>query len=153
MFCQHSKTQNVLSAPETKVKLPPESVSNLNLPSFYTSLLSYLKIKTKFTKSTSVGVCGGVKRSECWRALTILLLDERVGYGLHTILRTDEHDWRSSADHQPQLPGVFCQLHLVVRIYQTHKFKGDVTLLHKSQTRDVTYTSCTTPAWFLFAML
>lgn len=50
------------------------------------------------------------------RVLAVLLLYEGVGNGLHAVLRTDEHDGGSSADHQPQLPGVFCQLQLVVWI-------------------------------------
>lgn len=37
-----------------KSKVLPESVFNLNLPSFYTSLLLHLKSKTKFTNYTSV---------------------------------------------------------------------------------------------------
>lgn len=58
--------------------------------------------------------------------LAVLLLYEGVGYGLHAVLRTDQDDGGSSADHQPQLPGVFCQLQLVVWICtQTHKGIGN----------------------------
>ena len=53
---------------------------------------------------------------KCVCVLAVLLLYEGVGNGLHAVLRTDEHDGGSSADHQPQLPGVFCQLQLVVWI-------------------------------------
>lgn len=49
--------------------------------------------------------------------LAVLLLYERVWYSLHAVLRTDKHYGGSSAHHQPQLPGVFCQLQLVIWIW------------------------------------
>lgn len=64
------------------------------------------------------------------RVLAILLLYEWVWYSLHAILRTNEHYGGSSADHQPQLPGVFCQLQLVIWIWIDND--GQVVKTHKN---------------------
>lgn len=48
--------------------------------------------------------------------LRVLLLDEGVGDGLHAVLRADEHHGGAPAHHQAQLPGVLCELVLVVRV-------------------------------------
>lgn len=56
--------------------------------------------------------------------LRVLLLDEGVGDGLHAVLRADEHHGGAPAHHQAQLPGVLCELVLVVRV--SHVFDGAI---------------------------
>lgn len=97
---------------------------------FYTLLLLYI-LKTKNKKKvyklfSSVCLCDR-------GLLAILLLNEWIWYSLHAILWTDEHYGGPSADHQPQLPGVFCQLQLVIWIW----IDNDVQVL---KTRTHTHT-------------
>lgn len=87
---------------------------NLNLLCFthhYRFFKNSNKICTKYSSVCVVFVC-------LWAGvLAVLLLYEGVRYSLHAVLRTDEHYRGPSADHQAQLPGVFCQLQLVIWIW------------------------------------
>lgn len=50
--------------------------------------------------------------------LSVLLLHEGVGDGLHAILWADEHHRGATTHHKPQLPSVLRQLVLVIRVWR-----------------------------------